>query len=220
MSMRNERYAQRAAMRGDVSLPRRRARPVKYSDSSEVEGSDSQILLDGDGRRKRRKGDAAERSVLGDGWGVAERSKWHSHREWSPPRAQSYRRGERGAAGAQNGQREKRAPPSGFLAISDVEWSSDSGGLVLTGNGHQRPHRRTLAAVSAQPKSLQEARSSASSENTDIPGANGANKEHVIAVKPEEASILAAEQTEAPGSAALPVCELQQGGQEPAQLAS
>ena len=220
VSLRDERYAVREAQRGDTGRPRRRSRPVKYSDSSEVEGSDSQILLDGDAgaRRKRRKADAGARSTLGDGWGVAERSKWNSHREWSPPRAQSYRRGERGAAGAQDGQREKRAPPSGFLALSDVDWSSDSGGPALNGDGQRRQHRRSLEAVDVQPKSLQEARSSASSENTDVAGANGVGKDRVAAVKPEESEARAGtattEQAGAPTGAALTVGEVQHNVQE------
>ena len=219
MSLRDERYAQREALRGDAGHPRRRSRPVKYYDSSELEGSDSQVLLDGDAgaRRKRRKADAGARSVLGDGWGVAERSKWNSHREWSPPRAQSYRRGERGSAGLQSGQRETRAPPSGFLATSDVDWSSDSGGPAANGDGQQQPHRRSHAGVSVQPKPLQEARSSASSENTDVAGANGVGKEHILAVKPEEreapAGTGAMQPAEAIGTAAVAVSELQHNGQ-------
>jgi hypothetical protein len=98
------------------------------------------------------------------------------------------------------------------MALSDVDWSSDSGGPGLDGDGQQRQHRRSLAAVNVQPKSLQEARSSASSENTDVAGANGAGKDRVAAVKPEESEALAGfaamEQAEAPSVAALTVGEV------------
>jgi len=189
VSQRDERYAKREALHGDTTTgrPRRRGRPVKYSDTSDVEGSDSQILLNAGDRRKRRRTEGGGTpSVLGDGWAVAEKSKWKSHREWSPPRATSYRRGERGAGGGggQNGAREKRAPPAGFMALSDVDWSSDnSGGAALDSNGQQRrpPQRRSVLDPHAQqqqqqPRSMHEARSSASSENTDLVDTNGVGK--------------------------------------------
>ena len=185
VSQRNERYAKREALHGDTGArPRRRGRPVKYSDASDVEGSDSQqMLLNAGDRRKRRRTDGgAMPSNLGDGWAMAEKSKWKSHREWSPPRATSYRRGERGA-GAQNGGREKRAPPAGFMALSDVDWSSDnSGGAALDSNGLQRPPQRRsvlephVQQQQQQPRSMHEARSSASSENTDLVDMNGVGK--------------------------------------------
>ena len=196
VSERDERYAKREALHGGdttTGRPRRRGRPVKYSDTSDVEGSDSQILLNAGDRRKRRRTDGGAPSVLGDGWAVAEKSKWKSHREWSPPRATSYRRGERGtgAGGAQNGAREKRAPPAGFMALSDVDWSSDgSGGAALDSNGQRRPpQRRSVLEPHAaqqqqpqQPRSMHEARSSASSENTDLVDTNGVGKPPAAAV--------------------------------------
>ena len=221
VSERDERYAKREALHGDAGgRPRRRGRPVKYSDSSEVEGSDSQILLNAGDRRKRRRPDGG--SSLGDGWAVAEKSKWKSHREWSPPRATSYRRGDRGGAGAaQNGgAREKRAPPAGFMALSDVDWSSDSGGAALESNGAAALESNGLQQQQqppAQPRSLHEARSSASSESTDLADANGVGKAPAAA-----AAVIkqVPEQAEAPTAGEVPTAVTQAPGQPEAPSAA